>query len=124
MKPGMTTCSVLDGRAQVLQLVQDSRPRSVAIPQAHWAGSYYQSPLSEVLVDCGFADIVLDQPGVRPRVRWCLEGVDKLGSRREEPVRVSLDGTSLRYDGQVPRYGLLDELHDELLETNWKPPPS
>jgi hypothetical protein len=75
------------------------------------------------LVDCGYADTELDQPGLTPREHWRLEGIDKLGSRRETPVRVSFDGTSLRYDGMVhnAEYWMT---YDELLETNWKPPPS
>lgn len=90
-------------------------------PWAHWAGSYLQMPLSELLIHAGYAKANLDEEGLAGRERWRLGGVQHIAAGiNESPVRISTESTAFRYDGSE-RYLSTD--CDEWVESLWKPPP-
>jgi hypothetical protein len=88
-------------------------------PWARWGGSYFQLPMSELLVQSGYATPAWDQAGLTARERWRLEGVEHIGGIAEAPVRISEKLAAFRYDGSVR--DLSD--YDATLELMWKPPP-
>lgn len=89
-------------------------------PWARWAGSYLRCPLSELLVQSGYAHASPGQPGLTPRERWRLEGVEHITFRGDTPRRISLDDAALEYESSE-RY-FAD--YDATLAMLWKPPPT
>jgi hypothetical protein len=88
-------------------------------PWKRWAGSYFQCPMSELLIHVGYAAADLAQDGLTKRELWRLEGVQHCVGVEDHPRRISLGSGSFRYGG-VERC-----FHDYegLLETMWKPAP-
>lgn len=88
-------------------------------PWKRGAGSYFQCPISELLIQTGYAAPTLAQNGLTKRELWRLEGVQHFGGVEDSPRRVSPGSGSFRF-GVMERY-----FHDyeELLETMWKPAP-
>lgn len=92
----------------------------LGIPSARWGGSYFQVPLSELLVQTAHAKPDLDQTRLTAHERWRLEGLEHLEAMvSESPTRISARLDAFRYDGRE-RY--LSELNSTI-ELMWKPPP-
>lgn len=89
------------------------------IPWKRWGGSYLQCPVSELLIQSAYAKPALDQPGLKPKERWRLEGVEQLGGDASSPTQISSRLAALKYDANAP---YLDKL-DAALEAIWMPPP-
>jgi hypothetical protein len=87
-------------------------------PWARWAGSYIQCPISEVLVQSGYGQLDLDTPGLTPRERWRLKGIEHVCPIAESPTRISRDLSAFRYGGIESCF----DNYDEMLESVWKPP--
>lgn len=87
--------------------------------QARWAGTFYQAPLSELLVYAEYAYQDIRQPNLTPRERWRLEGVRRVVGMADQPAYIWLDQQALRYDGMATYF----ETYDETLELVWKPAP-
>lgn len=88
-------------------------------PWARWAGSYFRCPLSEVLVQCGYATAATEQAGLTPLERWRLEGVTHVGTIPESPWRISPNEDALEYDADVRCFADLDAA----IALMWKPAP-
>ncbi|MBL0871400.1 MAG: hypothetical protein IBJ18_12580 [Phycisphaerales bacterium] len=82
-----------------------------------WKGTYFQAPLSELLVVQGYAHIELDQPNLTPLERWRLEGTKHLNPP-DKPNWILIETPAFRYD-TTPAY-MLD--YDDFLEIYSKPP--
>lgn len=89
-------------------------------PWARWAGSYFQRPLSELLILSAYAEPDLEQTTLTAREQWRLEGVERFVRSGAQPVRISRDLVALTYNGNVIT---LDDF-DSKLAVLWKPPPS
>lgn len=89
-------------------------------PWARWAGSFLQCPVSELLIQSGYAAPALDQPGFTPLELWRLEGALHASPQPTEPTQLSSTLTALRYDGSSNAF----DHYDEFLEAVWKPPPN
>lgn len=85
----------------------------------HWAGSYYQCPVTDLLVRTAYADPWLDQPGLTARERCRLEGLGSLFHIEDTPIELSRDGTAFRLEGDERH--LID--YEGMLETFGKVPP-
>ena len=90
------------------------------IPWKRWAGSYFQCPVSELLIQTAYAIPALDQAGLTARERWRLEGVEHIGGIDVSPTRISDGLGAFRYGGNE---SYLSD-YDATLELMWKPPPS
>lgn len=85
----------------------------------HWAGTYLQCPVSELLIHAGYADSAPDEPGLTPREKWRLEGVGEITAIEQTPSAISVDDSALSYDGSVTYLSG----YDANLERYWKPGP-
>ncbi len=88
-----------------------------------WAGSYFQVPVSEMLIKDAYARPSLDEPGLTFREQWRLEGVEHVFSLDEEPARLSIDLQAFRYDSSAAWF----KDYEAMLAAVWKPvtvPPS
>lgn len=92
---------------------------SSGLPQQRWAGSYLQCPVSELLVQTGYAVPALNQEGLTARERWRLEGVEHLGDIPESPTRISDELGAFRYGGGESYF----RNYEANLELFWKPAP-
>jgi hypothetical protein len=88
-------------------------------PWARWAGSYFQCPVSELLVQCGYATADTEQAGLTTRERWRLEGVGHVGGIPESPRRIAPSLDAIEYDADVRCFEDLDGA----IELMWKPAP-
>ncbi len=92
----------------------------LGIPWARWGGSYFQVPLSELLVQAAYAKPDLNQTSLNAHERWRLEGLEHLEAMvSESRTRSSAKLDAFRYDGRE-RY--LSDL-DSTIDLMWKPPP-
>lgn len=88
---------------------------------SYWAGTYFQCPVSELLIHLGYADPDLGQEGLTARERWRLEGVREAAPLGYEgPLHISEELGAFRYDASAAQLG---EGFEELLALVWKPPP-
>ncbi len=88
-------------------------------PYAHWAGSYFQCPVSELLIHSAYSKAEPDQPGLTSRERWRIEGAEHFGPVDEPCKRVANNLVAMRYcsvDSYFQNY-------ESSLEAFWKPPP-
>lgn len=90
------------------------------VPWKRWAGSYLQCPVSELLIQMGYATADLEQVGLTAREQWRLEGVEQIAGFAESPTRVSDQLSAFRYGGSEKFF--VD--YDATLELVWRPPPS
>jgi hypothetical protein len=73
-----------------------------------------------MLIQSAYATPAPDQPGLTPRERWRLEGVEHIGDIAESPTRVSPELNAFRYAGGERYFST----YDEFLEAVWMPPPT
>lgn len=90
------------------------------VPWKRWAGSYLQCPVSELLIQMGYATADLEQVGLTARERWRLEGVEHIGGIAESPTRISDHLGAIRYGGSETHFSD----YDSTLALVWRPPPS
>ena len=84
-----------------------------------WGGSFLQCPVSELLIDCAYGAVNLDEPGLTARERWRLEAVPHMCGVPDGPRRISPDLNAFRYGGLESA-----PFADEMIEPCWKPSPS
>jgi hypothetical protein len=89
-------------------------------PGSRWMGTFYQAPLSELLVFTGYAYPEVHQPNLTERERWRLEGVrHAFGDLDVRPLDLSPELSALSYDGRLSLF----QSYDNTLELSWKPAP-
>lgn len=88
------------------------------IPWKRWGGSYLQCPVSELLIQSAYAKPALDQPGLKPKERWRLEGVEHIGLE-DSPTCISVELNALEFGGLESYF----KNYDEVLELLWTPSP-
>lgn len=76
---------------------------------SHWAGGYFQCPLSAVLIYAGYTEPSLEEAGLTPKDRWRLVGVDQF--RQEDPPRIGIsdERQAFRFNAGIARFQNLDE---------------
>lgn len=92
---------------------------------SRWAGSYIQMPLSEFLIQSGYAAPDVAREGLKPRERWRLEGLaskDVFLRVSDEPTALWFDGSAFRYDGN--EHALTDAEFLEYMISQWREPPA
>lgn len=85
----------------------------------HWAGTYLQCPVSELLIFSAYADPDVDAVRLDQKERWRIEGAVHLNEGERQPTPIHPDGTKLRFDGG---FNLFND-YDVAIEAVWKPPP-
>ncbi|MBX9737600.1 MAG: hypothetical protein K2X32_11810 [Phycisphaerales bacterium] len=90
------------------------------IPWQRSAGRYFQCPLSEFLIQSGYAVCDLNRPGLTARERWRLEGVEHIAGVDPEPRWIAVEIAAFRQGGDERSF----EDYDATLELMWKPPPA
>ncbi len=90
------------------------------IPWKRNAGWYLPCPVSELLIQTAYAIPDLDQPGLTPKERWRIEGVEHLGAMDDAPTRIFDELNALRFGG----HAIYLDNYDATLELMWKAPPS
>jgi hypothetical protein len=92
---------------------------------SRWAGSYIQMPLSEFLIQSGYATPNVAREGLTPRERWRLEGMaseEVYLSPWNKPTQLITERAAFRYDGNES--ALTDEEFLEYMISQWKEPPA
>lgn len=84
-----------------------------------WAGGYFQCPLGPLLVVSGYAEAVLDEPGLDEINKWRLEGASATLAYSDRRFSRSRGGDSFAYDAWVRELSDLDKT----LALRWKDPP-
>jgi hypothetical protein len=89
-------------------------------PYGHWAGGYFRCPLSEFLIQSGWARAQADEPGLTDRERWRIDGAASAFGLREKPLSLSESAHAFRFD--TPAAMMKD--YDAFLQATWKPSPA
>jgi hypothetical protein len=84
----------------------------------HRAGTYLQTPLSEIMLASGYAQLAPLPTGLSEREVWRLQGAAHLGTGREQLACLSVDLQAFRWYEANERF-----LDDQSLEALWRPPP-
>ncbi|MBX3390574.1 MAG: hypothetical protein KF691_14085 [Phycisphaeraceae bacterium] len=77
-----------------------------------WAGGYFRCPLSPLLIAGGFAEAVLDEPGLNDFEKWRLEGTTQSLCHEHRQFRMSSISPSFAFDSVAREVAHLDETLD------------
>jgi len=110
----------------VLRDLGDGRAFLLAEPKFYnwcgtgrWPGMYLQCPVSELLIQSGYAEPDLTHPSLTAREQWRLEGAAHLRDSDYQQTPISTRSSAFRISGREGAFRDYD-LH---VEAVWKPPP-